>query len=512
MFFNLKKRYEFSALLNCTRAFACLIRNQKGEGEIRAWIEEMLNEGPSGFDTPLKQKILKKSLDHNIGPALMLASVGNSFPVLVRVPAEWRRFLKSKGVRVHSLSGIFWFFEIMRNFRHGLATYKNLLKNEQQPDSSYAVLSGIHKVAFSSTLSGIAAHDFLAWFRQNFLSSRQWIIPASGGDLSSTAQTFIAKSPFPGLPLESREVFRMNGLKEIIFAAVKICVGDWKLAYMLPDRIESEYINLIPRQHLADLYGFTNAEYIYRPLWTYKAQEKGCEIALFFYSTNTFNMKLHDGSDIGRAPGYSSMTWPVIYTQHENHRKFLKDIIGDKAAIRVKGLISYEDNGKRVDIQGKTKILYLDVQPFRVSFMASIGRPCHVYTEQISKQIFNDLTALAKKMDATLFIKPKRFVGNRLSPSYKKMLRLAEESGCVKIIDSGISPQRIFREVDCVICQPFTSAALFAKDAGKPVIYYDAQGLFEKNQPACQGISVLQGAPELERWMTEVKNVSKTAA
>ena len=115
-------------------------------------------------------------------------------------------------------------------------------------------------------------------------------------------------------------------------------------------------------------------------------------------------------------------------------------------------------------------------------------------------------------MQATLYIKPKRSVGNRLSPSYRKMLSDAQESGHVKILDSGISPKRLCRQVDYIICQPFTSASLSAQAADKPVAYYDALGFFEKNQLACMGMPLLHGTSELERWLLEVGNVSKTAA
>ncbi len=507
-----KKQYGCPALLNQSRAFMRLVNSQKGESEIRMWIEELLKKNPGGFDIPLTQKLLKKSLDGDLSPAFMLASASIRFPTISRLPRSWRRFLTSKGVRLHLFSSFLWIFEVTRNFRQGITTYKNLMMNNQIPDFSYALLKGIHNASFSATLSGIPAQDFLAWFCSSFSFSKQWIVPASPCMLPSTEQTLIVEFPFPALSPASQAIFRKISRKLIFSAAFKMCAGMWQAAYMLSDQLEAEYVKLIPQHHLATVYGFTNADYIYRPLWTYEAQKKGSTIALFFYSTNTFNMQLSNGSDIGYSPGYSTMTWPVIYTQHKNHEQFLKNVMRSKADILIKGLIPYEDNGQEASLPGKRKILYLDVQPFRVSFMASIGRPCHIYTESISTKSFKDVMLLAKNMNASLFIKPKRYVGNRLSPSYRKMLRQAEDRNHVEILDSGISPQTLFKEVDCIICQPFTSAALFAETAGKPVVYYDAAGLFEKNQPACQGISLLHGYDELERWFLEIENVFKTAA
>lgn len=507
-----KKKYGCALLLNQMRAFGRLVKSQKGEAEIRAWIEALLSNNADNFETPLKQKLLKESIDRDIAPPLMLASAGVDFPSIVRLPKEWRRFIASKGARLHRLSAFLWTAEVLRKFKQGIGTYKKLLRNEQKPDENYAVLNGIHDTSFVSTLSNIPAQDFLAWFRKFFNYARQWIVPFSGGSFPSINEIFIAKFPFPAIPPEQITVFKDKARKKIIHALLKMLTGDWRAAYMLSDTLEATYVGLLPAAQLAKLYAFTNAQYVYRPLWTYEAEQKGSTIALFFYSTNTFDMKLSDGDDIGYAPGYSMMTWPVIYTQHKNHHEFLKKLIKQQTDIKVQGLVSYEDNGRKPAISGNIKILYLDVQPFRPAFMSDIGRPCHIYTEGVSEQTFHDIVMASKKMNAALFIKPKRFVGNRLSPSYKRMLLDAESQEIVHVIDSGISPARLCEDVDLVICQPFTSAALFAQAAGKPVIYYDAPGFFQKNQLADYGVPLLQGRAELEGWLKEMTHVSKTAA
>jgi polysaccharide biosynthesis PFTS motif protein len=136
--------------------------------------------------------------------------------------------------------------------------------------------------------------------------------------------------------------------------------------------------------------------------------------------------------------------------------------------------------------------------------MAGIGRPCHFYTPGISRQSFDDIAKACRTHQINFFCKPKRDVGDRLCPEYDQMLSHGHERGLWQVLDHRISPARLCAEADIVICQPFTSAGLFAKALGKPSAYYDPMGIFEKSQPAAQGIPVLQGPEELMNWIKGV--------
>lgn len=499
-----KKQYGFRLLLNEGRAFQRLIKTGQGETQIWEWIDDLVCHASPGLELPLKQKLLKASLDHDLAPALMLASAGNRFPVIVRTPGCWRSCVRAHGTNVHFMSALLWQAEVLRKFIDGLRTYRRLSRHAQQaPSGNYAVLSGLHGSTYTSALRNDNAQDFLAWFRKRFAFTHYWIIPASAENYTSAGNCSWVASPFPALPAEEKFAFLSAAQKIICAALLRLCVGQWHEAYMLSDRLEEIYMRHVPTENLAKMYAFTNAAYIYRPLWTYEVERRGAEVALFFYSTNTFNMALAKGGGNGNAPGYSQMAWPHIYTQHENHKIFLQDTMLRKADIKIVGPIPYEDNAADINLPGQLKILYLDVQPFRAAFMASIGRPCHLYTEEVSREAFQDIVLLAGEQGAALFIKPKRNVGKRLSPAYRKMLLETEQKKFVKIIDPYISARQLCEKADIVICQPFTTAALFAQVFGKPVAYYDAQGVFADDQLAAQGITLLKGRAALETWLSQ---------
>lgn len=506
MFALLRKRYNFRLLLNEGRALRHLIKAGRGEAQIWAWTHEMVDDSSARLPLPLVQKLLKTSLDHDIGPALMLASAGNEFPIIVRVPVRWRAFLKARGSKLHFLSSVFWWIEILRKFREGLRAYSRLLTSSiQAPSTSYAVLNNLHDNTYGSVFQNQNAQDFLKWFHYKFSYKNYWIIPGSPQESKSVDNFSLVPSPFPALTASERVQFQLSAKGAIIAAFLKLMAGKWQGTYMLADKLEEIYIGCLPIEKLARMYVFTNANYIYRPLWTYEAEKRGAEIALIFYSANTFNIELTSGQSNGIAPGYPFMTWPHIYTQHENHKQFLQNMMRSKAHIDVAGHIPYEDSGVAANISGKLKIVYMDVQPFRRAFMASIGRPCHFYTEEISKESLEDIVSVTRDLGAHLFIKPKRNVGKKLSLGYRETLKEIQNYDHVKTMDSHISPQRLCKLADIVICQPFTTAALFAIEAGKPVAYYDAQGLFVRDQLASQGVTLLKGRAELESWLNSIQ-------
>lgn len=500
----LKKRYNFRLLLNEGRAFQHLVKTGRGETQIWEWIHEMVGGNSSSMPLPLVQKLLKSSLDRDIGPALMLASAGSEFPIVVRLPASWRAFLKGRGSRLHFLSAILWQTEILRKFREGLLAYRRLsMPSLQSPSTPYAVLNNLHDNTYGSVFQNQNAQDFLKWFHSKFFYKNYWIVPVSPQKKWTVDNFTIVPSPFPALAASELVQFKSLAKRALITAFLRLMVGKWADSYMLADRLEEIYITCVPANRLASIYVFNNASYIYRPLWTYEAERRGAEIALFFYATNNFDIEMTSRSSNGVAPGYPFMTWPHIYTQHENHKKHLESFISAK--VYVAGLIPYEDSGAEVNLPGDIRIAYLDVQPFRRAFMASIGRPCHFYTEDISRESLEDLVSVSRDLGARLFIKPKRNVGKRLSLSYRKTLTEIQDQDHVELVDYHISPQRVCEKADIVICQPFTTAALFAREAGKPVAYYDAQGLFLKDQLACQGIPLLSGRAELENWLNSAR-------
>ena len=75
----------------------------------------------------------------------------------------------------------------------------------------------------------------------------------------------------------------------------------------------------------------------------------------------------------------------------------------------------------------------------------------------------------------------------------------ALEISIIHVIESSVA----------VIFMPFTSAALIAKEMGKPSIYYDPSGMLQKDNRAAHGIQVISEIDKLENWLKTIKTVDK---
>jgi len=520
VFNRLKERYVFSYLRHLLGSFK-KVRTLEGESGILAILNELQNHKipisypllrwmlPKKvrpiFEINLRQKLLRDLLETGLSSAIMLSRGGSNFKTILPVPQSWQIFLEKNSVFLNKFSSIYFVYYIFLKFREGLSEIFELLcRYEKSPASAEAaVLIGFPPAAVAILSNEkIKLRNFISWVREKFNQKEYWIIGQEQRKISDTVLE--SRYPFPSLNRLKKIKFVMRSLFLTVKVMIAGILGQWTLLYLFKELVDYYYVECLQAEDLPSLFIFSNSCYIYRPLWTHLAEERGSEIRLLFYATNTYNVKLAIG-DYGLMPGYGIMTWPIYHTFHQNHAKFLEEILQAKVKIYVEeSPIPLEDSEDKLEMPECKKIALFDVQPFKESFMAKIGRPTSLYTFAISKTIFEDLQAWCQENNILLIIKPKRGVGKRLCPKYFRMLKQLRLLSYVKIAYSQCSPERICEQVDAVICQPFTSAALFASAKRIPVAYYDPTHIFLKEQPACQGVPVLQGKVELNDWLSRV--------
>ncbi|MBN8521981.1 MAG: polysaccharide biosynthesis PFTS motif protein [Alphaproteobacteria bacterium] len=505
-------------------AYRTLIHSGLGERRIWRDINEMVQSCSlsqnSDFETyvqdqhkhsavqALQQKMLSESLNTIISPAFMTLSAGVHGSHVISLPRIWRSFMKRKGIGISIFSGCLFALNILRRWRGGYqhARFLKSSSHPPAPKNSYAVTFDIVPGALPDLNDDPEKVKKLSyWIQKKFPHDVFWHATSLRPDLPAIAGHVIYPQYLPALrTLESEKAFSRH-VKSALWRALRdILRGRWQPAFMMKDIVTYLYVRHLHRDDVAKAYFFTNSHYMHRPLWTYEMADKGSKIHLIFYSTNGFNIKMTDGMDNGYCPGYQNMTWPIYHTMTPQHADFIRECVTGSPDIHVQGLIPFEDKAEPINLGHGKKMVFFDVQPFRPEFMAGIGRPCHFYTPEISRQSFEDIAKACRADQIHFFCKPKRDVGDRLCPEYDQMLSEGHDQGLWHVLDHRISPARICAEADIVICQPFTSAGLFAQALGKPSAYYDPMSIFEKNQPASQGIPVLQGSEELMDWIKGV--------
>lgn len=518
MFKSLKNAYLFIFLLNCLRAFKW-VRNQESEKEILKELNKIYalplcsnkfksfffskNKINKGFQCALSQKIFSETLDKGLASLVMLGRYGYKKPVIMPYPLEWRQYLQKHGVRPHFLSRFAFMGVLFRKLQEALSETNALWKyrlNSSIILNDYVSFIGVPLNALKPSSPHKRLDNFLTYVEKKFPQSHLLFVGNSFEKI--TEQATLNIYPFPSLSsFFLRMKFIGASFLKLWGALLYGIFGKWAFLYMLKDTIIAKYVEMLEDKDLPKEVIFLNSYYIYEPLWALILEQRGVRVSLLFYATNTYNIQFNKG-DYGLFPGYQQMSWKKFYTFHENHKKFIEKVTTGPVKVEIeKDGINMVDSLDILELQEGPKLALFDVQPFRDSFLALIGRPTHLYTYDISKAIFEDVLEWCLQNKVYLIVKPKREVNNRLCPFYKKMLdKILMHEHCI-VLDSKHSPKAVCEKVDLVVCQPFTSVALFAQSLNKPVAYYDVTKSLKKNQPACQGVSLLQGKKELYEFL-----------
>lgn len=512
MFKKIKKHLLAVYAIDCLRAFK-VIRDKEGEKEIFRELNiiqsmplfSAKNTVNDDFQCALSQKLFHENLDKGLSSVVMLARYGYKKPIIMPYPKKWRQYLKKIGLKQHWISGAAFMLTIFIKVREAFFEIRSLLRYSSEFPSNfknYIVFQGVPLNALDINPLGINLDNFLSYAKQKFPQNNLIFIGQCYYKIDE--QATIACYPF--LPLKSyfqKTKFLFN--VSIKFCTGMVCgiLGKWPPLYMLKDEIISQYIKVLDEVDLPHKIFFLNSHYIYKPLWAVFLEKRGIDVCLFFYSTNTYNIQFND-DEYGLISGYKQMTWNKFHTFHENHKEFLKKVINKSIIVEIeKDPINFVDCAVPLTLPDSPKIALFDVQPFRDSFLSSIGRPTNLYHYDVSKAIFEDILDWCIQNKTFMVIKPKRDVNNRLCPKYKKMLKeLYDHKWCI-VLNSNYSPKRVCEKVDLAICQPFTSAALSAEAVLKPAVYYDPTKILKKDQPACQGINLLQGREELYDFLNK---------
>ncbi len=513
-----KNSYSFIFALNCLRAFKD-VRDKESEKEIFRELN-LIQSIPlcseksnifcrsghkvdNSFQCAVSQKMISENLDKGLASMVMLARYGHKKPIIIPYPREWREHLQKIGIKQHSLSRITFIAVLFKKLQEAFSEVIALWQYSMTPAQSfknYISFVGVPSNALETSRPGKKLDNFLSYAEQKFPQS-SFIFT---GDTFQKITERASINIYPFLPLKSF----LQKVKFLGISFIKICislvygsVGKWCSLYMLKDEIISQYVKMLKDKDLPKKAIFLNSYYIYKPLWARILEQRGTEVSLFFYATNTFNIQFNKG-DYGIFPGYQQMSWKKFYTLHKNHKKFIEETTKKSIWGEVeKQPVNMVDNRIPLELPAGPKIALFDVQPFRDSFLALIGRPTNLYKNDISQVIFKDVLEWCIQSKVFLIIKPKREVNKRLCPFYKKILEktLAHER-CI-VLDSRYSPKIVCQNVDAVICQPFTSVALSAITMNKSVAYYDVTEMLKKSQPACQGVPLLHGKKELYEFL-----------
>lgn len=445
-----------------------------------------------------KNFLFQKILDENlslINKSIMIARAEVNNKMIIPIPISWFYFLKSKKAKISYLSLFFFLKNLFLNTFKGIREIFKLMKyetNEKIRNTNYLLV-----ISFPEE-SLIQFKDSLTFINYLRKKSNNKIVNYQITNKKNSADFNLKEYPFFSISRKKRLKFFKNSLFILLNTILNALKGNWYFCYLLPEIIKLSYYKLIENKPKEII--FSQSSSIYRPIWTALCKNS----SLLFYSTNNINYIFSDLTDGGIYPGFKSMSWNKYYTFSNSHKSFLEKCgINKKKILVEKNCIPFTDVNKKISLPKGFNVAVFSLEPFSDEYLSSIGRPLVFNNLDISRKIISDTLLWCEKNKANLIFKRKKSLDKiRINKAYDNFLKSLENK--IFFIDKDISVTKICKKVDCIISQPFTSTALFAREVKKPSIYYDSTCLFKKNQVASDGIKLLQGTKQLYKWLNDI--------
>ena len=475
----------------------------------------MMGAGAASGEIVVRQYLLIRVGGINLNCALLLALSQGRGRVAFPLPKEWREVLMQHGFKVACFkSAMLWQFYVFALLLYGMVqigrvTFAGISsgKNTGLNQKRHAYFADLGPGNLPKKINGSQSHDVISWYLQwsgrkpdieaihhgvvNFL-------PAAVGSIAVLPQ----RRPLPALTGWGAILsYAVWGLSASVIAALDCLRGRWWHALLLNQAALAAQMRFLPVDSLAREYLFHNSGWIYRPLWTYEAERLGSAVTFYFYSTNCETFKKPDGYP-PVSYGYKVMNWPRYLVWDEYQADFVRRAAGAQAKISVVGPIWFQSSAVEMPRLDKPGVAVFDITPHRGSRYCTLGMDSEFYTPAVANPFLLHVSNATRRHGVLMLWKRKRNIGRVAHPHYRRLADQLAENSHVMLVEPDISANRVIEASFAVISMPFTSTALIAREMGKPSIYYDPDGLLQRDDRAAHGIPVLSGVDELEAWLS----------
>jgi len=311
----------------------------------------------------------------------------------------------------------------------------------------------------------------------------------------------------------TKEIFTpLNSGKKIIFFILSIIVFFYCLCQIL--NIKKWYKCLMFREYLlfiisklhdkknvASIYLFSQASYIYKPLWTYEIEKKGKEVVMYCFACSV-NAYLKNGCYPSPEIGHSSMTWKQVLVWSDSFKKYNFSICKTPNYV-LTSPIYYKDKMLDNNIQ-RPSLAIFDVIPYRDAIRASTY-PNEDFRNSVNTiKFLKDIISISLKYGVNIYYKSGKDLNQKKYD--KKYFKFIEKSSELKnffVINYLVSPFQLIEKTNFSISLPFTSTGVIPKYFNKVGYYYDPTQLLSKNDRAIDSAVLISGYNELEIFFKE---------
>jgi polysaccharide biosynthesis PFTS motif protein len=473
--------------------------------------------GIASSELIVRQYLLVRLGGINLNRALLLAAGKKNTKVVFPLPPEWRLVISLHGFEVaHFRSAVLWQFYVFMLLAYGVAREFQILlagvgssSRSRAVEKPYVYFADLGRGNLPHETPGRKSHDVISWYlhwegRGQDIQAVHHSVANSVSKAENAVEIIYQRGPLPALAdLNGFAKFLLWSVRAIAIAIIDMLRGRWWHALLLNQAAEAAHARILPPNLLAKEYFFHNSNWIYRPLWTYDAEQRGSIITFYFYSTNCESFKRLDGYP-PMPYGWRAMNWPRYLVWDNYQADFVRRAVGDDVNIETVGDIWFQSSAGEIQTLPRMAVAVFDVAPVRESYYRTLGIDFTYYTPRTAISFLIDIQSVLAELNYVLALKRKREIGRRAHPAYRSTVATLNRAPNFVEVDSGIEAARLIEDCAAVISMPFTSTALLGRAAGKPSSYYDPHGLLQKDDRAAHGIVMLRGRDELRCWIAGI--------
>lgn len=285
---------------------------------------------------------------------------------------------------------------------------------------------------------------------------------------------------------------------------------DWSQCLLLKEDLDSIfYLHGSSKNHKLKGYIIPNHITIYRPLWTYAAENKKINIITYFYSTMNLPLSLN-----GKTEDYAFkhlMNWPTNLIMNNDLKKELDINSNDSIKNILVKPIYFNTSALEIEYEKSCIISIYDIDPYKKSFHFGISTSNDYNLDEfeVHQNFLNDIIKSSSSDKVKFVIKPKRAQRkDRELKAYKRLLSKLNSLENVNVVSPEVSTFYLIEKSDLVISFPFTTPSFIAKKLNIKSIYYDSTTTLNQTDPAANGVEIIQ-SPEILKEIINSINETK---
>ena len=447
----------------------------------------------------------------------ILLYYGSSKPVIFPLPRKWVDILITNKISVNkNLSNLLFIKFIIINYLHNIKyliksiftffDFKNKIIVDKNVTSSF-MFDKLNNCQFPEN-NICESHDIFSFYKKkitnNSITNNSLLFLHNNIKFNYFIKDDIKYHSYLIPPLhniKSLLIFILWSIYIIFFMLYKLFIFEWWYLLLFEEIIKSKRTELA-KNKLFSNYLFYE-DWLYRPMWTYIAENLGSKISFYFYSTNSEGFKT-DNRYKDNDFDWRTISWPQYLVWDEYQLNFIKKYAKCNPTFEITGPFYFQSNTVKdiSDVNFNNSLIIFDVTPFRTLFFMKLGLEHDYYKFDIAKSFISDIVEVATKMNLKIFIKIKRKINlNYHDKRYINYLNTLKKLNYITFLEPEISPFHIIKKSKLSISFPFTSTSLIAKSLNKSTCYYDSSGLLYKDDKGSHGVNIISSKEELLIWL-----------